>query len=100
MRLLIGADQLRVFDTWKSWARILELAEPLVLVRAPQSRAALLAALPRGFHAGPWAGRIIDLPQIDISSSLIRAQAARGLPIAGMVHPAVADYIRRHGLYR
>jgi nicotinate-nucleotide adenylyltransferase len=100
MRLLIGADQLRVFDTWKSWARIIELAEPLVMVRSPQSRAALLAALPRGFHAGQWAGRIIDLPQIDISSSLIRAQVARGLPITGMVHPAVADYIRRHGLYR
>jgi nicotinate-nucleotide adenylyltransferase len=99
MRLLIGADQLRIFDTWKSWGRILELAEPLVMLRPPQSRDDLLAALPRGFHTGQWSGRIIDLPQIDISSSFIRAQVSRGQPIAGMVHPAVEDYIRRHGLY-
>jgi nicotinate-nucleotide adenylyltransferase len=100
MRLLIGGDQLRIFDTWKSWGRILELAEPLVMLRAPDTRASLLAGLPRGFHPGQWAGRLIDLPQIDISSTLVRACTARGQSIAGMVHPAVEDYIRRHGLYR
>ena len=100
MRLLIGGDQLRVFDSWKSWSRIIELAEPLVMLRPPDTRAALLATLPRAFHPGQWAGRLIDLPQIDLSSTLLRAYVARGTPIAGMVHPAVEDYIRRHQLYR
>jgi nicotinate-nucleotide adenylyltransferase len=100
LRLLIGADQLRIFDTWRSYHRIIELAEPVVLVRPPDSRAALLAALPAGFVAQEWAPRIVDLPPMDISSSDIRRRVAQGLPITGLVAPAVERYIREKGLYR
>lgn len=39
----------------------------------------------------------IDEP---VSSSEIRARIRRGEPVAGLVAPAVAAYIARHGLYR
>jgi nicotinic acid mononucleotide adenylyltransferase len=47
-----------------------------------------------------WDKRLIELPQMDVSSTAIRAKVARGEPITGLVAPAVEDYIRRKGLYR
>jgi nicotinate-nucleotide adenylyltransferase len=35
-----------------------------------------------------------------VSASEIRARAARGASLAGLVPEAVANYIERHGLYR
>lgn len=99
MRLLIGADMLRIFDTWRSPERIIELAEPLVMVRPPDTRESLLAALPHAYRREPWDARLVDLPQIDVSSTLIRGRLARGELNTGLVAPAVEDYIRREGLY-
>jgi nicotinate-nucleotide adenylyltransferase len=39
-------------------------------------------------------------PLIDISATLIRERAALGLPLDGLVPPAVAEYIRKKGLYK
>jgi len=43
---------------------------------------------------------IIQTPLVDVSSTQIRHAIATGGDTAGMLHPAVADYIRRHGLYK
>ncbi len=43
---------------------------------------------------------VIQTPLIDISSKEIRNRLAAGLDIADMLHPAVADYIRKHNLYQ
>ncbi|MEX2214113.1 MAG: nicotinate (nicotinamide) nucleotide adenylyltransferase [Phycisphaeraceae bacterium] len=99
LRLLIGADMLRIFDTWKEPARIVELAEPVVMVRPPDSRASLLAALPKGFNKEEWASRLVDQPLLHMSATMIRERVARGLPISGFVHPAVERYIVQQGLY-
>jgi nicotinate-nucleotide adenylyltransferase len=100
LRLLIGADMLRIFDTWRSPERIVELAEPLVMVRPPDTRASLLASLPRGYDAAAWEKRLVDLPQMDVSSTMIRSKLSKGERITGLVIPAVEDYIRRERLYR
>jgi len=42
---------------------------------------------------------IIPTSLIDISSTEIRNRLATGLDVNDMLHPAVADYIREHGLY-
>ena len=100
LRLLMGGDQLRIFDTWRSPERIIELAEPIVMVRPPDSREMLLAALPDDAARAAWAPRLIDVPQIDLSSTDIRNRVAQGLPIRDAVAPQVADYIEEHRLYR
>jgi nicotinate-nucleotide adenylyltransferase len=43
---------------------------------------------------------IVQTPLIDISSTEIRERLAAGLDVTDMLHPAVADYIRKHGLYQ
>lgn len=98
-RLLLGADMLRIFPTWREPQRIVELAEPLVMVRPPDTRDALLASLPAADRPR-WSPRLLDLPQIDASSTQLRDRATRGESLAGLAPPAVEDYIRRHGLYR
>lgn len=43
---------------------------------------------------------IIETPLVDISSTEIRDLIAKNGDFAKMVHPAVADYIRKNGLYK
>ncbi len=99
MRLLIGSDQMLIFDQWKDARRIVELAEPVVMVRPPETEASVLEAMPVGSrHA--WSRRLIDVPAMAISSTAVRERVASGRTIDDLVPPAVAQYIREHGLYR
>jgi nicotinate-nucleotide adenylyltransferase len=43
---------------------------------------------------------IIQTPLIDISSTQIRNRLTAGLDVTDMLAPPVADYIRKHSLYR
>lgn len=99
-RLLIGSDQLRSFDHWKDWQDIVELAEPVVMVRPPDTRDELLAALPPNFPRSQWSKRILDLPVIDQSATNVREQLAKGKSTGGAIPETVANYIEEHGLYR
>ena len=98
--LLIGSDQLKVFDTWRQPERIIELAQPLVMVRPPDTLDTVLGAMPKGYDPRLWASRLIELPPIDISSTQIRNLIAQGQPISSWVTKSVEDYIHRHRLYR
>lgn len=88
MRLLIGADQMRDFHTWRNPDRIIELAEPVVMAREG-------IALPDE----SWRPRVIQTPLISISATDIRQKVRHGESIAGLVHPDVERYIAQHGLY-
>jgi nicotinate-nucleotide adenylyltransferase len=100
LRLLMGADQVREFHRWNASRKIVELAEPLVMLRPPQTRRSLLAALRSEGDRQQWSARLLDLPQVDISASDIRRRLAHGQPITDLVPPAVAAYIAAHHLYR
>jgi nicotinate-nucleotide adenylyltransferase len=99
LRLLIGADQLRIFDSWREPERIVQLAEPVVMVRPPDTRDTLLDALPEDLRDA-WSSRLVSVDQRDISSTAIRERIAEGLPIDEWVAESVAEYIDEHGLYR
>jgi nicotinate-nucleotide adenylyltransferase len=43
---------------------------------------------------------VIKTPLFDISSTEIRNRLASGGEVTNMLHPAVADYIRKHSLYQ
>jgi nicotinate-nucleotide adenylyltransferase len=42
---------------------------------------------------------ILDMPPVDVSSSLVRARLAQGRPVEPLVGSAVASYIAENGLY-
>ena len=101
--LLIGSDQALTFHEWNEWQRILELAVPAVMVRAPldqeEFRARLLA-----IHAPEEAQRWLDwsvaVPQMEICATELRRRLAGGEDVRGLIQPPVLAYIRRNRLYR
>jgi nicotinate-nucleotide adenylyltransferase len=92
--LVIGQDQYAHLDTWRRWQDLLAKVTLAVAGRAGQAVQpnAALAAVPHRVVALP-------LPPMALSSSDVRARAARGEGIDSMVPPAVAGYIGQAHLY-
>ena len=82
-RLVIGSDNMLIFDRWKCHEEIMRDYPPGVY--------------PRPGYPCPGT---IDLPQYDISSTIIRERLCKGESVDGMLPPQVINYISRHGLYR
>lgn len=99
LRLLIGADQLRIFNTWCDHERVIALAEPLVMVRPPDTRESLLASLADEDRAN-WASRLVEVDQFNISSTEIRKAFDAGGQSDAHVCTSVANYIKQHNLYQ
>ncbi|MEM6259248.1 MAG: nicotinate (nicotinamide) nucleotide adenylyltransferase [Planctomycetota bacterium] len=99
LRLLIGADQLRIFDSWRKPERVIELAEPVVMVRPPDTHPSLLASLAPE-QRETWADRLVQADTIDLSSTQLRDKVAAGESIAQWIPAPVCSYIMEHGLYQ
>jgi nicotinate-nucleotide adenylyltransferase len=95
---LIGADELVDFPAWKQPERVLELARLGVATRPGFPRERLRTALAQ--VSRPERVLVFEIEPHAVSSSDLRARAARGQALDGLVPPAVADEIRRRGLYR
>jgi nicotinate-nucleotide adenylyltransferase len=95
---LVGADQFANFLTWRSPDEILEHVRLGVATRPGYLRDELERVL--GRLERPERVRFFDLEPVPISSSEVRERAREGLPIDGLVPPAVAVEIDRLGLYR
>jgi len=105
MRLLIGADQAAQFHRWREARTLIELAEPVVMLRAPVETWEKLAGAMRstgGFWSDSelqqWGGRTIELPLMDISATRVRELLVRGQDGAAelrkLVPEPVVDFIR------
>ena len=95
---VVGADEFAGFLSWKDPGRVLELARLAVATRPGFTRReldAVLAQLDR-----PERVSFFGIEPLPVSSSGIRARAAAGEPVDGLVPPAVAAEIGRLGLYR
>jgi len=97
--LLIGADQVPVFEQWHKADRIAELAEPIAMVRPPARRDSLLGSLSAA-QQQRWDARIMEVPAMDLSATDVRQRVAAGEPIADLVPTGVARYIKDHALYQ
>lgn len=81
-RLLIGADNMQIFDRWRAADEILERYSPIVYPRP-------------GY---PCEG-CIDMEQFNVSSTEIREMLKRGESINNLVPGKVEIYIRDNRLY-
>jgi nicotinate-nucleotide adenylyltransferase len=95
--LILGADQAARLGTWHEPAKVLALARVAVADRDGRGRDDAVAAL----DGLPGADAIegLALPQISVSSTLVRERVAAGLPIRYLVPDAVAAHIAERGLY-
>ncbi|MEO5696238.1 MAG: nicotinate-nucleotide adenylyltransferase [Burkholderiaceae bacterium] len=91
--LVIGQDQYAGFHTWNGWQELLERVT-LAIANRPGVAASADPQVQGVEH------RKVLLPMMNVSSTEIRARAARGLGIADLVPPPVAGYIARHRLYQ
>jgi nicotinate-nucleotide adenylyltransferase len=96
--LIMGADVASGLGGWREPDEVRRLA------RLAVCRRFVVGGFPAGSaqsSAGtPSPDAEIDVPEIAISSTAIRARAARGLSLDGWVPLAVADYIVASQLYR
>jgi nicotinate-nucleotide adenylyltransferase len=91
--LLIGADNLMEFRSWKEPDEIVKRAKLVVMNRPGFAGAAADPSLPKDIIQCP-------VPSIDISATEIRGRVQKGLTISYLVPPSVSRYIGRHRLYR
>ncbi len=96
--LLLGADQLLNFTTWKDWTHILDLADLAVAPR-PGEPWRVAADLAAALGARARTVSTIEMPLRDISATRIRARCAQGLTVDDLVPARVARYIEQHHLY-
>jgi len=108
MRLLIGADQAASFHAWREPRQIIELAEPLVMLRTPAETAqglwSRMATHWPEQEGSAWRSRVVELPTIDASSTearrLLRAGGAEAPGLTRLVPEGALRVIRERGLYR
>lgn len=92
--LLIGGDNWAAFDKWAECREILT-HHPVAVY--PRTGSAL--TMPEALKDIDLRLSIVELPLLDISSTEIRRRVGEGKDIADLVCPAVAEYIRKNGLY-
>jgi nicotinate-nucleotide adenylyltransferase len=116
---LIGIDAFRDVAKWREARALLAECDFIVASRPGYSLRDVAESLPeelrppaavtRPFHKQPAKGDLV-LPGVtlhllegvhhSISATAIREAAAHGKPLGRWLDPRVADYIRKHGLYR
>jgi nicotinate-nucleotide adenylyltransferase len=95
--LLLGGDQAASLGDWREPEEVLRLATVAVVERVGFSSHAV--AIKLGRLPGADKVRFLDMPVMQVSSSLIRRRVAEGKPIRYLVPDAVVDYIRERHLY-
>jgi nicotinate-nucleotide adenylyltransferase len=95
--IILGADSLKGFESWKNPQRILRAARLAVTARLPIVRSELLRTVPEDFHSRI---DIVEMDSMPQSSTEIRDRVQRNLPIQSYTPPLVVDYIKRNKLYK
>ncbi len=84
---IIGGDSIDALATWYRIDDLLELVE-FIGLRRPGSKA-----------QSQYPILMVDAPQIDLSSTLLRARFATGQTVKYLVPQSIEAYIRKEGLY-
>lgn len=96
--VLLGLDALREMRRWRDPGRVFAMARVVGMARpgASLDLAELDAAAPDARRRA----LIVDGPRVDISGTDIRRRIAAGMSARYRLPSDVADYARRHGLYK
>jgi nicotinate-nucleotide adenylyltransferase len=89
--LVVGGDAAAGLPTWE---RVDEVRRRCTLVVVDRP------GIPSSEPPEGWQHERVVIPRLDVSSTEVRARVAAGLPIDGIVPPAVRSVITERGLYR
>jgi nicotinate-nucleotide adenylyltransferase len=95
--LIVGADVAVGFTKWREPEQVLSMATLAVAERPGTARANVEATL--GELPGGSAARFFDMPEIGISSTMLRERVRVGASTRYLMPDAVREYIDRHDLY-
>lgn len=96
---IVGEDALFSIGHWKGTERIAKLCHLIVLARPGQDAEAVQRQVDLLRRTPGYAIHQISQEGLDVSSTEIRARAARGESLSDVLPQCVADYIAMHGLY-
>lgn len=95
--LILGGDQALALPRWHEPEQVLELATLAVFERGSSTQNAIRITI--GRMIGAERVRFLEMPRIDISSTMVRRRAAGGKPIRYLVPDKVANFIGAQSLY-
>ncbi len=96
--LILGADSLADFATWREPRRIAELATLLAVNRGRVTPDVAAAAQELGQEFQTRV-QFVEMPAVDLASTDIRRRVREGLSIQFMTPRPVDLYLRQHNLY-
>ena len=96
---IVGMDSLADLPKWHDPTGILRLARIAALHR-PGWEIVDLKALGRRLPESRDRVDLVEMPELDISSTELRDRLRAGRPVRYLVPDAVALYLEEHGLYR
>jgi nicotinate-nucleotide adenylyltransferase len=92
LHLIVGWDVANELASWDRWETIQRLATLVVVNRPGVGR-------PRGLDGDGWRVAEVVVPNLEISSTDLRARAADGRPLDYLVPEAAVHCLRARGLY-
>lgn len=98
LTFVMGADVAAGLASWRRPERVLELARVAIAARPGFDREGLAQELRR--LGSPEPPRLLPMPEIGVSSTMIRERVAAGRPVRWLVPDPVAELIAERGLYR
>jgi nicotinate-nucleotide adenylyltransferase len=106
LTFIVGADTATTLASWRDPVELLGLARLAVAARVGSGRERVLDTVSSlvgtdAARAGsPPRVDFLEMPLVEVSSSMVRERAALGQPLDGLVGAGVARYVAAHGLYR
>jgi nicotinate-nucleotide adenylyltransferase len=98
LHLIVGADIAAGLPKWREPETVLALAGLSVAERPGTERVAVEQALSQ--LRGAERARFFDMPEIGLSSTMLRHRVRMGKPIRYLTPEPVVGYIDRHNLYK
>jgi nicotinate-nucleotide adenylyltransferase len=95
--LILGGDQAFALPTWHDPEGVIDLATIAVFERGSSNRNAI--AIKVAQLRGADRVRFLEMPRVDVSSTMVRRRAAAGKPIRYLVPDKVANFIGAQSLY-
>lgn len=94
---IVGTDSALTLPKWKDSGKIASLCTVVVAKRPGERTDQAAAALDSSSEH--FKAVYLDVPQVDVSSTMVRDMAAAGKSLAGIVPEKVEAYIEAAGLY-